>query len=352
MRILALLLLALPALGAPTVTRVDPPYGYRFGPTNVTITGSGFVPGSVQVFFGTYAAAVNLITPTTIRATIAPPVPVADDTHVDVRVVVAGQGEAVLSHAFTFTDVADGADNFVRYLVPITGQTIGGANGSQWKGELAFFNGSAFEAVVVGPFASPGQLSPPAPNADFIAPNWTTKPMLFGNGTGGGAFVYVPLPLDTQVRKSLRVRDVSRNANSWGAAIPFVAKEELADTITLIDIPTDAQYRATLRIYDCGTNDDVPVRVTIFPQLPAPALAQFELTAHATHLFSEFPGMPFYPAYAQVDLLTPAIRAATPTIRVQIENLGRSLISPPIPTMWAMVSVTNNDTQQVTMITP
>ena len=62
--------------------------------------------------------------------------------------------------------------------------------------------------------------------------------------------------------------------------------------------------------------------------------------------------MPFYPAYAQVDLLTPAIRAATSTIRVQIENLGRPLISPSIPTMWAMVSVTNNETQQVTMITP
>ncbi|HUR81314.1 MAG TPA: hypothetical protein VM733_11145, partial [Thermoanaerobaculia bacterium] len=250
-----------------------------------------------------------------------------------------------------FTDTAGGADNYARYLVPVTGEMIAGANGSQWKGELTFFNGSAFEAIVVGPFGNPGQLSPPAPNADFIAPQFTTKPMLFGNGTGG-AFVYVPLPLDSQVKKSLRVRDVSRTANSWGAAIPFVSKDELADTITLIDIPTDSQYRATLRVYDCGINDDVPVRVTIYSPILSQPLAQLELTAHATHLFTEDPAMPFYPAYAQVDLLTPAIRAATPTIRVQIENLGRPLISPSIPTMWAMVSVTNNDTQQVTMITP
>ncbi|HUR81358.1 MAG TPA: IPT/TIG domain-containing protein, partial [Thermoanaerobaculia bacterium] len=99
MRILALLLLALPALGAPIVTRVDPPYGYRFGPTNVTITGSGFGTGPVQVFFGTYAAVVNQVTPASIRATIAPPSPVVNDTHVDLRVVVPQEGETVLAHA-------------------------------------------------------------------------------------------------------------------------------------------------------------------------------------------------------------------------------------------------------------
>lgn len=362
MRILALLLAGLPAVAAPVITRVNPSYGFRYGYTHVQIDGSGFTDGNtifcptltcpVQVFFGPYQAAVHEVTPRFIRTTVHLPSPVPDGTEVGVRVVIEGKGETAITHAFTFTDAAGGAENYAQYLVPFTGETIPGANGSQWKGELTFFNASTNTAVLLGPFGNPIFQSPPQMNLFPVGPGSTAKPTLYGSGSTAGAFVYVPLPLADDIRKSLRVRDLSRNANSWGTEIPVISRDQIAEVITLIDIPTDPQYRATLRIYHWGEWGGLPARVTVYVPDRKEPVAQFEMTSHASRP-PENTGMPFYPSYSQMDLLTPAIRAAGPALRVEIDNLGRSSrSSPPLPGIWAFVSVTNNDTQQVTVMTP
>ena len=362
MRMLALLLLALPTLAAPAVNRITPPYGFRFGPTDVVIYGSGFTRGATvfchqepcpaQVSFGPYQAQVKIVTPFSIHVTVTPSQTVPDGTTVDVRVTIDGEGETVIVRGFSFHDATEGLENYAQYLVPITGETIAGANGSQWKGELTLFNGSAHNALLSGKFAPPGVITPPIPDAEMLAPQKTSKPLLYGSGVTAGAFLYVPKPLAGDVRKSLRIRDLSRNANSWGTEIPIVGIDEAANTITLIDIPTDPQYRATLRIYHWSAYPGV-ARVTIYAPDRAEPVSQFDLQSHAPYPPDPAVDMPFYPSYAQVDLLTPAVRAAGPAIRVEIYNYGDNpRISPPLPPIWAFVSVTNNDTQQVTVMTP
>ncbi|HYC92676.1 MAG TPA: IPT/TIG domain-containing protein [Thermoanaerobaculia bacterium] len=362
LRLAILLLLALPTLAAPVVDRIAPSYGFRFGATNVVIHGSGFTSGRtifchqepcpVQVSFGPYEAQERIVTPTEIHVTVAPLEVVPDGRNVDVRVTVNGQGETVIAHGFSFYDASEGRENYEQYLVPITGETIAGANGSQWRGELTFFNGSAHNAVLIGKFAPPGVLTPPIPDAETVAPRGTSKPILYGSGATAGAFLYVPKPLAGDVRKSLRIRDLSRNANSWGTEIPIVRIDEVGTTMTLIDIPTDPQYRATLRIYHWSAYPGV-ARVTIYAPDRAEPVSQFDVESHAPFPPQPEVDMPFYPSYSQVDLLTPAVRAAGPSIRVEVYNYGDNpRVSPPFPAIWAFVSVTNNETQQVTVMTP
>jgi hypothetical protein len=340
MRIFAFLLFALPALGAPVLGRIDPSYGFRFGPTEVTIEGSGFAEPA-QVFFGDVPAVVHEVTPTRIRLTVQPAHAVPAGTDVDVRVVIAGQGEATRTRGFTYYDVSEGLANYAQYLVPFTSEIVSGANGSRWTGELALFNGSAFSAIVLGPFADPRFLSPPLPEWVELAPRRSEKPPILGSGRSAGAFLYVPRPLDGNVRTSLRIRDLSRNANSWGTAIPIVSRDDAATAITLIDIPTDAQYRATLRVYHWSDADGLPARVTVYAPDRTEPVAQFDVQSYSPGATET--DMPFYPSYSQVDLLTPEVRAAGATIRVEVESV--------IP-IWGFVSVTNNDTQQVTVMTP
>ena len=52
------------------------------------------------------------------------------------------------------------------------------------------------------------------------------------------------------------------------------------------------------------------------------------------------------PAYAQLDPLTPAVRAAGPRVLVEVTSPVEDL------PLWAFISLTNNATQQVTAITP
>jgi hypothetical protein len=352
LRFAILLLVALPTLAAPVIDRVTPATGFRYGYTDVTIHGSGFAEPA-YVFFGREPAAVLAVTPTQIRARIAPIPVMPDGTVVDVRVVVEGQGEATLARAFAFTELAGSVENYVQYLVPITGETVPGANGSLWKGELTLFNGSMHRAAILGPFDGSMDLAPPVPVHVGVDAGATLKPALLPSGSTAGAFIYVPRPLDPGVRKSLRIRDLSRNANSWGTEVPIVAQDEFASSVTLIDVPTDRLYRATLRVYHRTPFNGLPVRVRVFVPERAEPVARFDLRSHAPFPFDANDPFLFYPAYSQVDLLTEAVRAAGPVIRVEVDTgAGGGGLTPPPPLLWAFVSVTNNDTQQVTVMRP
>jgi hypothetical protein len=353
--VLLALLTSVTAFAAPVIHGIRPGHAFRFGSSHVTVTGTGFAE-PVQVFVGDVPALVREVTPTSIAITIVPSAdgtPRAHGEEAALRVVMPGVGEATLARAVTFVDSTEGAENYVLYLVPITTEIFPGANGSRWTGELTFYNAGMFNSRVIGSFSDPNRLSPPGLLHIDVPPGKTVKPDLFASGVTAGAFVHVPKPLDAATMISLRVRDLSRNAGSWGTDIPIVGEEDTATQVTLIDIPTDPQYRAMLRIYHWSGADALPSRVTVYSPDRAEPVATFDVTSTAPGGFwtPEEGDLPFYPSYAQIDLLTPAVRAAGPTIRVVVDNKGAN-VSPPLPPLWAFVSVTNNDTQQVTIMTP
>ena len=358
---LTLLLLATASGAAPVITGLSTTTGFRYGTTKVVITGSGFSDTTVvciditgcpvQVFAGNIPAYVREIHPTYLVVYINPNTngeePVPFGTRVPIRVVVPGKGEATWPQ-FTFYDTANSIENYTQYLVPVTGEVIAGANGSRWTGELTLFNAWLYRGVILGPFNEPGHLSPVLPMETDLGPRRTEKPTLYGSGAGGGAFIYIPNPLVWAVQKSLRVRDLSQNASSWGTELPVVPATDASTFVTLLDVPTDPKYRATLRIYHWSGGEEGS-EVSVYAPNREEPIARYNVRATSVNAFDD--PAPLYPAYAQIDLLTPAIRAAGPTVRVEIDNYA-SRVSPPPPPIWAFISITNNETQQVTAITP
>ncbi|MBV8516695.1 MAG: IPT/TIG domain-containing protein [Acidobacteria bacterium] len=361
------LLVTFAAAAAPTISGIDPTVGFAAGSTHATITGSGFVTASVtcpvlppppgtgpatcpvQVFVAGIAATVHQVTPSTIAVEVNPPASTNPENAYDVE-VRAASGNATLPGAFRFSDFAQpGPENYVTYVLPLAGADTPGANGSLWRTEWLAYNASSTNHIqLVGPIFSP--LSIPTPAGD-VPPRATVR--LEALTSTEGAFVYVPAPLNDQLTMSLHVRDVSRAAEGLGTDVPILRSSDFKPVIKLIGVPTDARYRARLRIYGF-TEAPQTVRVSVYVEAADGSrrdpIAQFdvETTGFINIVADPFP---YNVGSIALDLLTPELRAASPSLRIEIDNLGEN-ISPPPPNIWAFVSITNNDTQQVTLITP
>ena len=347
---LSILMLAVSLNAAPTITNIDPPEGFSYAATTVTIDGTGFGDGALTVLFGEIPATILFGTPTQLQVRAIPPASVPPEGRsVDVTVRVAGHGEAKLVNGFRFSEFPDvGPRNYRAVIVPLTAGPLPGAHGSIWESELRVFNASLHT------LAMPGReeifQSPPIDPTVVIQPRRTERVFLGRRDNSvDGHFLYVPDPLVGSAKFSLRVRDISENAGNLGVEVPVAGVDQGAPDISIVDVPVDPKYRATLRIYGF-TPAPMRVGVTILPESGDTPLAQFdvELRGIVTTVFVPFPP---HPAYLAIDPLVPAARAAGGRVRVELTNYTAN-VSPPLPNIWGFVSVTNNETNQVTVIAP
>jgi hypothetical protein len=342
---------AISAVAQPSISEIDPVDGFTYGPTNVTITGAGFTEGAVEVLFGGVPATILNVTPTTLRVYAQPtaqPGGVREEGPVDVTVRVAGHGEATVPNGFYFHPLATGGPaDYVMTLVPLSAVQVSGAHGSRWTAELRVFNASHLTLRMLGP--EEVFQSPPIDPAVQIEPHQTEQVILSNGGNGvDGAFLYVPSLLSWAPKFSLRVRDISQNAASLGTEIPVVGYYQAGTDVMLVDIPTDPRYRATLRIY-AFTPAPMRVGVAVYPESGNTPIEQYDVNLHG--IDTNFEPFPANPAYIAVDPLTAIVRASGPRVRVELTNYGHN-VSPPPPPIWGFVSITNNETQQVTAVTP
>lgn len=360
---------AVTAGAVPVITSLTPATGFTFANTTVTISGDfGAIPtgvfncqtssdGScpVRVFFGGQEAAVIDVASTQVRA-IAPPHAAGT---VDVRVTDPRSGDGILPNAFRYAeDAVTTPADYVQYLVPLATSRVQGAYGSSWTSELTVLNTTSVPVTPVWNYCQPNVSPCPPP---FLQPQSASKRYIGGAGDGReGAFIYVPKFYASSIALAERVRDESKNAGSYGTEIPVV---RVAGDFTsfehpvanLIDIPTDARYRAMLRIYSAA---DYPITasVQVRSQDTGAVLSTEDVAlAGVTYLNGIVPPLfPMNPAYAQRDLLTAAVRGSAERIRITVEARAWNLLISPTPVLpvYAFVSITNNDTQQVTVVTP
>lgn len=358
-----LLVLLAPALFAShTVTSIEPNVGFTFKETVVTIHGTGFsetsydcVEGTYDtfcgaaVYFGPTGMRVNVtrVTPTTITARV-PPRPHGEAG--PILVVIRGGGEAVLASGFRWDErkLSESADDYDRYLIPVTTVELPGANGSLWSTEWIIRNSTDRTFSMIW-HSCPPNVSP-CPGNEMPAQTTTSRQILpRGDGTDG-AYVYVPKPMTPAM--SLRVRDLSRNAQSFGTELPIVRNSDYRSRMEFLDIPTGGNYRATLRAYGPSEAPHY-VHVSVFAEPSGQLIEQYqvELSGVVHAVPEEFPR---HPSYAQLDPLTPAVRAAAERVRIVVySEAWWSAISPPPPwPAYAFVTITNNETQQVTAVTP
>lgn len=347
-------MLAAPLFADPFITEVQPAEGFTFAPTRVTIHGTGFAGDNLEVFFGTKKATIVVVTSTAIQVLAQPPDPSelneAGEAFVNVTVKMPGFPEAVWPQLFFFSPFAQpGIADYQQVLVPLTSGTVPGAHGSRWTSELHIFNASTTALRLPGP--EPFIVELPIDPAIYVPARETEQAFLKSRFIGlDGAFLYVPRAQEDAPKFSLRVRDLSQNAASLGTDIPVVSIDDAKGDLTLVDIPVDPNYRATLRIY-AFTQAPMLVGVKVFPEDGDTPIQEYDVPLNGIVTLEpvEFPP---YPAYTAFDPLTSVVRGANqPRVRIEITN-HNAIVSPPPPPIWAFVSITSNATQQVTAVVP
>ena len=248
---------------------------------------------------------------------------------------------------------------YERILVPIGYESeLPGAFGSLWSTILTGINDTdVFVEVSAGR---------PTGNCIAVGTGCKEAPhqvfnlrLIAGSNPNTGAFVYVGKPGAGRVRFTLRVQDVSRQAQTWGTTIPVVRERDaFAGLLHLLDIPIDPRFRVALRIYDFDASPESPaadrsVRLRIYHRDFASPFLETVLPFGVHDIRGgDFPQVPSTVMIGNLtdafpDLLSlPSIAPFGRNARIEIEPASPGL------RFWAFVSVTNNETQHVTVIAP
>lgn len=236
---------------------------------------------------------------------------------------------------------------YTRVLVPIYLRTpVGGANGSSWTTSFSIHNNGANQ-VVTGwciDTCPPVAFDPDA----FLDPGETQHKLagfILPTSGAAGPIVHLEPSDDSHIWFDLRVADVSRSDSNAGTEIPLVREKDFRIAKTqLLDVPVDPRFRLTFRLYSLYSGAaDYAIR--LYDETSATPLAS--TTVHVVAPNPRF-GLQLEPGYLQMDPLSivPAGTSLPDALRVEIEPLTANTA------FWAFVSVTNNDTQQLTVVTP
>jgi hypothetical protein len=208
-----------------------------------------------------------------------------------------------------------------------------GAFGSRWRAVATVSNPSPWPVQArytlhnIGPCILP--CDPPFEPRSFEQ---------FQDGYPHGTVMWVPRSEAGSLALSLRIRDVSRQEQGYGTEIPVVRERDFfhGRNIQLLDVPLDPRYRVKVRVY--------MVDPVLAPSLTGAvrirrgdALLDLPFTFEAARH-----DLVITPYYAEVDLPQ---GAAGERVNVQVTM-------PLDATGWAFAAVTNNETQQVTIVAP
>jgi hypothetical protein len=255
---------------------------------------------------------------------------------------------AILLMSFVWASpspACDGIDPavFETLLLPVP-QVTPGRFGSMWESRFSIYNGNGvdlnpnFPDQDIFPFDNGCQF-PECPQVPVVRANSRHVPLLYPTSMPG-TLLYVRREYAERVSYSLRIQDVSRQALTWGTEIPVVRESDFVSTpLQLFDVPTDERFRQALRVYETGGRDDSLVRLDVYS-------SEDQIIATTTLRILQ----PLSRCLSLVQILDLTGRfpeiSAHETVRLTITPLTPGL------RFWAFVSVTNNETQHVTVVSP
>ncbi|HEY0159044.1 MAG TPA: IPT/TIG domain-containing protein [Thermoanaerobaculia bacterium] len=321
----AALLVSFP-LFAQTPESIAPPSGPTSGGTEVTIKGDFAEVRQYQVLFGEIPArSTTRVDAQTLVVVTPAHLPGASQIWIS-----EGDVFARSSLKFTFTGGAP-LDEFARLLVPINIHAVKGAQGSEFYTELyaiakrgtpgvyGLLMECWFVCVRNDPWDYPERLT--TEEAKYGPPDATPE-----------RFLYIRRQEAGQVSLSLRAYDVSRDEENYGTTIPVVNFDEASDTVIAFpSVPSHPKFRNTLRIYS-----DVAMKVTIEAG-DVQEVVQLEPGASV-----------FEPAFAMWGNFPSDAGQIRVRLTAEVAN------NPPayLGRIWALLTVTNNDTQHITALWP
>jgi len=234
------------------------------------------------------------------------------------------------------------ASNWRRILLPITATDIPGANGSLWKTEIRGVIESldaVMEPSGCGPIEDP--CSPPPLNRMFDVRD---EDLIISDF--GAQFLYVLSGDASKLKISTRVYDASKADETAGAFIPTARDEDFSvEGFSLIGIPVAPTFRSTLRIYDyAGTGGDVAF--AIYGDDASEPFHRGVASLHGSEVKVTTALLPAHPAIAQLDLSALVPAGPYSRLRVIVQPLEQDA------KVWGFVSITNNQTSHVTIVSP
>jgi hypothetical protein len=331
-----------------TITSISPASGPTTGGTIVTITGTGFsncvicsppAPNGVT-FGGVQADNAQLVNERTL-VVVAPPRAAGV---VDVTVHAWESDHSVtLSNAFTYIEPTEEGAELV--LLPLFAPPVHGAHGSVFATDFRARNRSHDQNVVAFGLTgycaiAPHCIADPTPSYIIERAQQIVPGDVEMTGTPGLFLRLLPWQVD-DLEMQLRAFDFSRDSTNFGTEIPVIHEEDLFvdEKIVLLGVPTDDRFRNTLRIYATQ-----PVSVSVELRAAGGTLLETREVTLST------PDNSYEPAYAQVGDLPAGVGPLRVTVfPPEPDPLPGMPWQPP---MWAFVSVTNNETQHITLISP
>lgn len=225
---------------------------------------------------------------------------------------------------------------FERVLFPVL-TTTGGLNGSMWVSEATIANANPFYVTTPYDIAAFACIAPPC-GTERIDPLRSFR--FDGNGYPHGASLLVSREEADRLAYSLRVRDTSRVKEGFGASVPVARERDMSrlQPLVLADIPRDPRYRVKLRVYAIATHGETQA----FPGMRIAADDAHLDDVETSGILLHGPGNVYEPLYGEYDL-PPGSEGQRSTIFI---DPASALLT------WAFVTVTNNETQQVTIIEP
>ncbi len=353
--LLSVLLLSFSAFAQapPVVLAITPNSGPDTGGTSVIITGNNLhtavnclLPCPPRVVFGDIAVDAVEVSPQRLDVTT----PAHAAGVVDVTVVIPGRDPVVVDNGFTFQQGPESA--WERVLLPIYVKgTVPGSYGTQWATDLWVHNGGSQPVMLADVVCGPDVVCPPViPLTVTLHPGHSLhNPTQFFTLTRSNPsqLLYISKQGAPDVSLGLRVADVSRSNLNGGTDLPVIREGEfLTRTAQFHGVRLDNQnFRLLLRVYDV-TYSEAMFAVQFFA-----AGEDMMEPIYGTTLTARTPQLPPFrheAAYAELDI-TPLLN-----LRLAWPQVARIQIRPMTPgsQYWAVVSLTNNQTQLVTLITP
>ncbi len=222
---------------------------------------------------------------------------------------------------------------FERILFPVLDDTAG-AGGSHWISEAVLANPNRWWVENYNSILPIVCITYPC--GERLGPQSYAR--FLGDGYPHGVILHAPRNESDALSFSLRARDTSRASQGFGTGIPVVRERDMArdHALALLDVPRDPRYRVKIRMY--------AIEPFFLPQSPTGQLTIIDPAtgARTEQTIAYSPATAVLPAFAELDLPAGA------------ENQRSAIyLEPPAESFgWAFASVTNNETQEVTIITP
>lgn len=227
-------------------------------------------------------------------------------------------------------------------FVPVAVDGVAGTDGTLWSSELWVHN-AADHDVALYPAYTTTFLGYDAWYGDrlIVKANSARRVPLNSAPYGVGAFIYPPSDAHDQLSYDLRLFD--RGHPGSGTSMPVLRLDAMRrGKLTMLNIPADsASARRRLRIFAVYDSEYV---VRVYDLDSGQELSERTLTARFP---TDMPSPTTEVSTLDDDLAVSARSGAT-RLRVEVEQT----YPPDSHFFWAFVSVTDNATQQVTIITP